>query len=164
MSYKQFVSNGIIENGIVRDSAIQTSSIDMNNSVITNHNLPLNSTDVANKQYIDTRIQVFTINISGVSSTPITIPPLNLNINKGSLVLNVVSITSPNGPSATFHINKSTPSQKGSIHRISSSAGENTLERLMIEWNQNTSPIIYKTGNNHNGVYQIFLIKNEFLI
>ena len=163
-SYKQFVSNGIIEDGIVRDSAIETSTIDMNNGVITNHNKPINSTDVVNKIYLDERINVFTINLTGTSPSNILPPPLLSPILTGSLLINVVAISSPNGPSATFQLNKSNSSQIGSIHRTNTSAGTTSLERLMITWGVSSTPQLYKTGTNYDGIYQIFLIQNTFLL
>ncbi len=163
-SYKQFVSNGIIEDGIIRDSAIQTSSIDMNNGVITNHNQPVLQSDVVNKLFVDNRIAVFTINLSGTSPTNILVPPLSSSILKGNLIINITSISAPNGPTATFHLSKSNSTQVGSIHRASTSAGTSSLERLMMDWNVGGTPRLYKTGVNYDGVYQVFLIRNSFLL
>ena len=163
-SYKQFVSNGIIEDGIVRESAIETSTIDMNNGIITNHNQPILQTDVVNKLFVDNRIAVFTINLSGTSPSNVLVPPLSSTILKGNLMINITSISTPNGPTATFHLSKSNSTQVGSIHRVSTSAGTTTLERLMMDWNIGSTPQVYKSGVNYDGVYQIFLIRNSFLL
>ena len=159
MSYNQFVSNGIIENGKVRESDITKSTIDMNNGIITSHAQPINNTDVVNKIYIDNRIRAFTVNITGTGDTEIKLPP-STSIYTGSLIINIVCIGVINGPSATFHINKSDISKHGSIHRTNTSAGTTTLERLMIKWDPLETPKVYKTGSNYSGTYQIFIIPN----
>lgn len=163
-NYKQFVSAGILEDSIIRESDIQTSTIDMNSGIITSHAQPIQQTDVVNKQYIDNRISVFTVNLTGTSASNILLPPLNTNILRGNLIVNITSISSPNGPSATFELCKSDQTVKGSIHRSSTSAGTSTLERLMMTWNINSTPIVYKTGLNYDGVYQVFMINNSFTL
>lgn len=163
-SYKQFISNGIIEDGIVRDSAIETSTIDMNNGIITNHSQPILQTDVVNKLFVDNRIAVFTVNLTGITPTNILVPPLSSTILKGNLIINITSISNPNGPTATFHLSKSNSSELGSIHRTSTSAGTTSLERLMMDWNIGSTPRLFKTNTNYDGVYQIFLIRNSILL
>lgn len=159
-----FVSNGVIENGKVRKSQITESSIDMNNGIITSHIEPNNYTDVSNKGYIDKRIKVFNISLSNTSTSDIKLPPYNSDIYRGNLIINIVNISTPDGPNATFNINKSDINNTGVIHRTSTSAGTTTLERLMIIWPANSTPKIYKTGTNYNGIYQIFIIPNFILV
>lgn len=164
MSYHQFVSNGIIENGKVRNSEITTSTIDMNNDIIHSHAQPILDSDVVNKIYVDNRIRSLTINLLNTSPSFLLLPPSSSTILSGSLIINIVYISGSNGPSATFHLNKSNVSASGSIHRTNVSAGSSTLERLMMSWLPNESPKIYKTGSNYNGLYQIFIIPNFILI
>lgn len=164
MSYHQFRSNGIIENGKVKESDITTSTIDMNNGIIHSHAQPILDTDVVNKIYIDNRIRSLTVNLLNISPSFLLLPPSFTSILSGSLIINIVYIAGSNGPSATFHLNKSDTSLPGTIHRTNTSAGSGTLERLMMIWDPNESPKIYKTGSNYNGIYQIFIIPNFILI
>ncbi len=159
-----FVSNGIIENGKVRNSQITTSSIDMNDSIITSHIDPINYKDVSNKGYVDKKVKVFNITLSGTNTTDIILPPYSTNIYSGNLIINIVNISTPDGPNATFNITKSNQNNIGAIHRTSTSAGTTTLERLMVIWPANSTPKVYKTGLNYDGVYQVFIIPNFTLL
>ncbi len=157
------VSSSVVEQGKIRNSSITTSSIDMNSGVITSHGTPIADTDVVNKLYIDNRIRTYTINLTGTSPSNLIIPP-STNILKGDLTISIISISSPGGPSAKFFLSKSHQSLEGSVHRISTSAGFTTQERLRIEWNSASTPVVYKTGINYDGVYQVFLIPNIILL
>jgi hypothetical protein len=158
-NFTDFVSDGTIKEGSVDSSAITNSTIDMNNGVITTHGTPINSLDVVNKNYIDTRIKTFTLTLAGTNYTSIVLPP-STQLLTGNFYISVNYISSANGPNATFFINKSDQTAVGTIFRVSSSAGKTTLERLMINWPSNSTPSIHKTGTQYNGTYQIVVLTN----
>jgi hypothetical protein len=154
-----FRSNGIIEEGQVKNSAITNSSIDMNNGVIIDHGTPIQPTDVVNKSYIDIKISAFTINITGENNPTTIILPPSTNILEGDLTISIKNIVE-NGPSAKFSICKSYPGINGVIYRSISSPAFGTLETLVMEWDVSSNPVIYKTGENYNGLYQIVVVIN----
>lgn len=149
----------IIEcNSKVKNSSITESTIDMDGGVITNHGIPINGTDVVNKDYVDsatgTGIPTVTITLSGTSFVTI------LSEQKGDIFISVKNIIT-NGPSASFQLSKSEASKQSSYVRMSSSAGLNTQEKLDIRWSPNSGIELKKTGVNYDGDYKVKYILND---
>lgn len=149
-----YLTNSTTTNNIITLSSISTSQIDMlsssgNYQNITNAAMPINPHDVAIKLYVDNlgiRINDFTLTN--------TIGTLISSDNSGSFVITVTNLIS-NGPSATFHITKNTPSSCGHIVRQTLSPGLNSLTTLDIIWPTFSGPILRKSDNNYNGSYRV---------
>ncbi len=136
-------------NGLVTNSSISNSSIDMNGGVITSHGTPVNGTDVANKDYVDSKtLPVANISLLG------TVYSTAINVQSGSLILLVKNLVS-DGPSATFLLSKNEPSREASVFRMTSSDGVATNEKLEIRWFPSTGIELRKTGLNYDGQYTI---------
>ena len=146
-------------NSKINNSSISNSSISMNGNIITLHGMPVVSSDVANKQYVDSLFSAnFLTNTLFLVSTNWT--PINPPILSGQLRVSVKN-SILNGPSASFDLTKSTNSTGASITRSSSLAGTNTHERLEIRWLPNTTIEMRKTGVGYNGSYNIKIYLNE---
>lgn len=144
-------SNSIIKSGRIHDS-----DIDMNGKVITNHNLPVNGTDVANKNYVDSHTGIISLNItlSGIASTAIILS------TSGDFEISVKNIIT-NGPSAKFFATKNDPSRQAAIQRFTSAAGTTTNERLNLFWPIGDYIYISKDGVQYDGTYSIKYIGND---
>lgn len=134
-------------------SRIQNSYIDMNGKVITNHGTPINSQDVANKEYVDTfigggGIPVVAINLTATNYTQA------LNFTSGTFII-LVKNNIFGGPSGIFMASKSEDFMESNITRLSSSAGNITNEKLRLKWDPNSFIQLRKTGNNYDGQYII---------
>lgn len=142
---------------IITNSSITETTIDMDGGIITSAGTPINGTDVANKDYVDSVSSGLDIVIISLTSTIYT---TILNNQYGNLQLYIKNLVT-NGPSASFTLNKSEPSRQTSYVRTTSSAGLNTLEKLDIRWNPNSGVQLKKTGINYDGDYQIKYILND---
>lgn len=144
-------------NSAIDQGKVIRSIIDMNDSVITSHADPVNTTDVSNKRYVDnlvyTVIPTVMITLTGTSYTEI-IPEL-----EGDYIISVRNAF-PGGPSGKFMVSKNEQSRNPSITRVNSCAGLTTLERLNIQWNPNDTIRMRKDGTNYNGNYQVKYISN----
>lgn len=144
-------------NSTITDSSITNSTIDMNGGIITSAGTPINGTDVANKDYVDSvssGIGIIIITLTNTFYTTI------LSNQEGNLQLYIKNLVT-NGPSASFTLSKSEPSRQTSYVRTTSSSGLNTLEKLDIRWNPNSGVELKKTGINYDGDYQIKYILND---
>ena len=137
-------------NSRITNSFINNSSIDMNDQVITNHGTPVNPTDVVNKNYVDTVVgasaNAFNITLTGTNYTLVT------SILSGTIRVYIKTLVT-NGPSAIFDLAKSSNSMYPSYTRISSSAGDISLERLQMRWDPGSGLEVKKTGINYDGLY-----------
>lgn len=142
----------------VHNASILNSSINMSSGVITNHGTPLNPTDVANKNYVDSLFgaNFLTANVTLTGTAYSLIP---ISVLKGQIRVSVVNII-PDGPCASFEFSKNNPSQFPSQHRFSSSAGLTTFERLEMRWLPGETLSIRKTGVNYDGLYNIKIYVN----
>ena len=159
MSYNSFKNNGIINQGQVVNSAINTSSIDMDSGVITGHSEPVNSTDVVNKNFLDMRIGIVDIALSG--TTPTTITYNGNPLLTGDLFISVFhTTTSLNGPTGKFALSKSISTLDGSISRLSMSPGLSNTTTISMTWTAGDSPAISKSSADYDGDYRIAIIAN----
>lgn len=142
----------------INNSSISNTSINMSNGTITNHGTPLNPTDVANKNYVDS---LFGANFltANVMLTGTAYSPVPISVLRGQIRVSVVNIVT-NGPCASFEFSKNTSTEFPSQHRFSSSAGLTTFERLEMQWLPGESLSIRKTGANYNGLYNIKIYVN----
>ena len=149
-----YLTNSTTTNNIITASAISTSSIDMLNTAgnrqnITNVAMPINPYDAAIKLYVDNlgiRINEHTLN--GTIGTTIS------SDNSGSFVITVTNLIL-NGPSATFHVTKNSPSVCGHIIRHTISPGLNSLTTLDITWPQFSGPVLKKSDGSYDGSYRV---------
>lgn len=149
-----YVTNSTTTNNIITRSAISTSSIDMldtagNYQNITNVAMPINPHDAVIKQYVD-NLNIRLQNYDVVS----TIGTLLTNDLSGSFVVTVTNLVM-NGPSATFHITKNTPSICGHIVRHTLSPGLESFTSLNITWPQFSGPILSKNNLSYDGTYRV---------
>lgn len=146
-------------NSRIHGGSVYNSSIDMQGKVITNHEVPVNNTDVVNKFYCD-------------SNSNNVIPSFNITLTSTLWTTDVFlaqegifKITVKNGmsggPCASFEVAKNHPSRGASIIRNASGAGLNTEERLEIRWSPNAGIDLRKTGVNYDGTYSVSYIQNE---
>jgi hypothetical protein len=144
--------------GKVNNSFITNTEIDMNGKVITSHGTPVNSQDVANKQYVDASIAVeIIISIATLSGTNYTLISSDLSGDFQIFVKNIIL----NGPSATFTLVKSESARQPSYTRSGSCPGLTTHERLDVKWDPGDGIRLKKTGVNYNGNYRIKIIKTN---
>lgn len=143
-------TNEIINRGVVTNSSITASSLDMNSLRITSVATPQNSTDAANKLYVDNlQVVYYTITLNGIAATVVN------SITSGSYNIVVTSQVS-NGPCATFQVSKSSSSINGTgMSRLTSSAGITTNERILVTWPSYSGIRVAKTGAGYNGNYTI---------
>lgn len=149
-----YLTNSTVTSNVITSCAISTSSIDMLNSAgnyqnITNVAMPINPNDAAIKLYVDNlgiRINDFTLtNTTGITiSSAIT----------GSFVVTVTNLVL-NGPSATFHITKNSPSVCGHVVRHTLAPGLNTLTTLDITWPTFSGPVLNKSNESYDGSYRV---------
>lgn len=152
-----YLINSTITNNIITSSKISTSSIDMldtagNYQNITNVATPINPHDVVIKQYVDdldTRLQNY--DLIGTVGTLLT------NDLSGSYIVTIKNLVM-NGPSATFHITKNTPSICGHIIRHTLCPGLGTLTTLDIKWPQFSGPVLAKSNDSYDGSYRVKII------
>lgn len=135
---------------------ILNSSIDMNGGVITSHSLPINPTDVATKEYVDS---VATNGNSAIFTLISTVYTTISSELLGNFTIYVNSIL-PGGPAASFKISKNSNSAYPSFVRDSSNRGSTTGETLDMLWDPGTGMQLKKTGNGHDGTYNVKIIKN----
>jgi hypothetical protein len=149
-----YVTNSTITNNIITNSDISKTSIDMldasnNYQNITNVAVPINPHDVVIKQYVDDlNIRLKNYALIGTSGTVLT------NDLSGSFVVTVTNLVM-DGPSATFHITKNTPSVCGHIVRHTLSPGITFLTTLNITWPAFSGPILIKNNISYDGSYRV---------
>lgn len=149
-----YLTNSSITNNIITTSAISKSSIDMLNITgdyqnITNVAMPVNPHDAVIKQYVDDlNIRLKNYDLSGTTGTLLT------NDLSGSYVVTITNLVM-DGPSATFHITKNTPSICGHIVRHTLSPGINYLTTLKITWPAYSGPILIKSNDKYDGSYRV---------
>jgi hypothetical protein len=149
-----YITNSSITNNIITTSAISTSSIDMlditgNYQNITNVAIPINPHDAVIKQYVDELyIRLKNYDLVG------TIGTLLSNDLSGSFVVTVTNLVM-NGPSATFHITKNTPSVCGHMVRHTLSPGIQSFTSLNITWPTFSGPKLSKSDNSYDGSYRV---------
>jgi hypothetical protein len=149
-----YLTNSTVTNNIITQSAISSSSIDMldtsgNYQAITNVSMPINPHDAVIKQYVDD-LNIILKNYDLTS----TIGTLLTNDLSGSFVVTVTNLVM-NGPSATFHITKNTPSICGHIVRHTLSPGLTSLTSLNIIWPVFSGPILTKSNSFYDGSYRV---------
>jgi|APGre2960657404_1045060.scaffolds.fasta_scaffold00573_14 hypothetical protein len=150
-------NHNVTSGGKVDDSSITNSSIDMNGGIITSHIMPINPLDVANKQYVDLKIdEIETIIIINLTGTNFQIVSNDL---EGHFVISIRNMVS-GGPSASFKLIKNSPSVYPGYVRDLSIPGINTLEKLDMSWDPGTGLAVRKTGVHYDGQYKVKLIKN----
>jgi hypothetical protein len=149
-----YITNSTTTNNIITNSAISTSSLDMldssgNYQNITNVAMPIAPHDAAIKQYVDDlNIRIINHTLNNTTGTVIT------SDLSGSFVVTVTNLVM-NGPSATFHITKNTPSVCGHIMRHTLSPGITSLTTLDITWPAFSGPILSKSNNSYDGSYKV---------
>ena len=149
-----YLTNSTVTNTLIVNSGISTSSIDMLNSAgnyqnITNVAMPIDPHDVAIKQYVDDlNIRIINHTLNNTTGTVIT---TDLS---GSFVVTVTNLIM-NGPSATFHITKNTPSVCGHVIRHTLSPGITSLTALNISWPAFSGPVLSKTDDSYDGSYKV---------
>lgn len=146
--------NSSTSNNIITTSQITASTIDMlsttgNFQRITNTATPILPNDVVIKSYVDTLgISIQNYNLSNTLGTLIS---SNLS---GAFVITVKNLVL-NGPAAIFNITKNEQGNCGHVVRPSATPGTGTLITLNITWPSNTGIILYKTGPQYDGSYQV---------
>jgi len=149
-----YIINSTVTNNIITNSSISTSSLDMLNSAgnyqnITNVATPINPHDAVIKQYVDDlNIRINNYDLIG------TVGSLLNNDLSGSFVVTVTNLVM-NGPSATFHITKNTPSVFGHVVRHTLSPGIYSLTSLRLTWPQFSGPILSKSDDSYDGSYKV---------
>jgi hypothetical protein len=152
-----YITNSTTTNNIITNSSISTSSIDMldnmgNYQKITNVAMPVDPHDAVIKQYVDyLNIRLNNYDLNGTKGTLLS------NDLSGCFVITVSNLVM-NGPSATFHITKNTPSISGHIVRHTLAPGLNSLTSLSITWPTFSGPILSKNDNNYDGSYKVKII------
>lgn len=149
-----YIINSTVTNNIITQSTISTSRIDMldtagNYQNITNVATPINPHDAVIKQYVDDlNIRLKNYDLIGTTGTVLT------NDLSGSFVITITNLVM-NGPSATFHITKNTPSVCGHIIRHTLSPGLDFYTTLNIKWPTFSGPILSKNNNSYDGSYRV---------
>jgi ABC-type antimicrobial peptide transport system permease subunit len=152
-----YITNSTTTNNIITTSKISTSSIDMldtagNYQNITNVAIPINPHDAVIKQYVDDlNIRLKNYDLTGTTGTLLT------NDLSGSYVVTVTNLVM-NGPSATFHITKNSPSVCGHIVRHTLSPGLGSLTSLNITWPTYSGPYLIKSNGSYDGSYRVKII------
>jgi hypothetical protein len=145
------VSNTQVTQSIISESSINMLDINGNYQNIINVKDPINPQDAATKFYVDKVCTIFNVDI--LDTTP-TLLSSNL---KGSFII-TVSNNVMNGPSAIFHITKSSNTQNAGIARTVSAPGLTYNTQLYITWPVNDGIYIHKSDNFYNGNYTIKFI------
>lgn len=149
-----YITNSTVTSNIITRSAISTSSIDMLNTDgnyqnITNVAMPVNPHDAVIKQYVDDlNIRLQNYDLLNTTGTLLT------NDLSGSFVVTVTNLVL-DGPSATFHITKNTPSICGHVVRHTLSPGLGSLTTLDIKWPTFSGPILIKSNGSYDGSYRV---------
>lgn len=153
-----FIINSTMSNNILTKSSINTSSLDMLNTAgnyqnITSVKDPINPQDAATKHYVD----ALNIVISNISLTSTQGSSISSDL-MGTFVITVKNLVL-NGPSASFHITKNTPSVCAHIVRQTSCPGFNTNNCLLdMSWPMNSTPLLNKTSIDYDGSYEVKII------
>jgi hypothetical protein len=151
--YDSILSNSSISSSIMTNSSIKTTSIDMLNSagnyqIITNHDYPINTHDVAIKGYVDNLgISIGNYTLTGTQGTMIS------TSQNGSYVITITP-TVTGGPSAIFNVTKNMSSVCGHVFRSVMTPSSN-LTTLKISWPINSGIILEKTNVSFDGTYTI---------
>lgn len=158
------ITNSNVNNTNITTSAITASTIDMNGGVITSAGLPVNYSDVVNKQYVDNAIALgggggsgivpIIITLTGTAYTTIS------SLTRGQARISVKNLISF-GPSGSFEIVKSEPTMSAEVSRLSLSPGLTTGEKLELSWPISGALSMRKTGVNYDGTYQVFVYMNS---
>lgn len=152
-----YVTNSTTTNNIITRSTISTSSIDMldtagNYQNITNVAMPINPHDAVIKQYVDDlNIRLKNYDLSNTTGTLLS------NDLSGSFVVTVTNLVL-DGPSATFHITKNSPSVCGHVIRHTLSPGLGSLTSLKITWPAFSGPLLAKSNGSYDGSYKVKII------
>lgn len=152
-----FIDGGKVEDTQIVASAIRLSSIDMNLENITSVKDPIQPQDAATKKYVDDSINTLGVIQKSLVLTGTNYTLISSSHLKGSYSITVNPGTNVNGPSATFFLSKGRQNQYPHIVRHTCSPGEDTRELLELKWDPNSGIYFRKTGNNHNGFYNIKL-------
>lgn len=149
------IQGNTAKNLTIETSAIQNCTIDMGNRTINNVALPIVPPDAANKEYVDMLFSQVRLNVSVTLSGKEKVFVVNPTV-PGSYTIHVAS-TQTDGPVAQFAVAKNNPEKHAMINtvvQVPSSSGE----RLELEWAPNLSIVLFKTGNNFDGVYNVRII------
>jgi hypothetical protein len=145
------VSNTQLSQSVITFSSLNMLDIHGNYQNIINLKNPINPQDAATKFYVDSLGTVLTVTLSN------TTPSLIASNLKGSFVI-TVSNEILNGPSAIFHVTKSSNTHTAGLARTVSSPGLASNTQLSIQWNINEGIYLYKTNNSYDGSYTIKFI------
>ncbi|RKO84177.1 hypothetical protein BDK51DRAFT_40338, partial [Blyttiomyces helicus] len=137
-------------------------TVDFNLRNITTIPSPVQPTDVASKDYVDSEIQnIVKLKMSGTivrltSDEFISVFPLQT----GSYLLSISALFD-GGPTASFAISKSSLSIDGAIEKTISSAGVEGCS-LDLRWPAKRKVILRKTNGFHDGDYLVNININNF--
>jgi len=151
--YDTYLTTSTVSNTFIIQSSISTSNINMldisgNYQNIINVKDPINPQDAATKHYVDTVATNFNITLSNTSSSL-----LSNNLN-GSYVITITNNVL-NGPSAIFHVTKSSATQNAGIARTVAAPGVSGNTQLNITWPPNNGIYLNKTNTFYDGSYYI---------
>jgi hypothetical protein len=134
---------------VISNSQLTTSSVDMNSSLITSVQDPVNQQDAATKHYVDALVGYTSVLLYSTDFTTIT-GKLN-----GSIQL-IIEAVVDDGPCAIFLLSKSKSSKEASITRQTSAPGDSVnKEQLDIRWSPGLGIQLRKTNIGFDGEYMV---------
>ena len=154
--FDSYVINSTVSNTQLSQSIITFSSLNMldihgNYQNIINLKNPINPQDAATKFYVDSLGTILSVTLSN------TAPSLIASNVKGSFII-TVSNEVLNGPSAIFHVTKSSKNHTAGVARTVSSPGLSSNTQLSIKWAINEGIYLYKSNNTYDGSYTVKFI------